>query len=249
VKDVAQNLPRLEAGWGLDDASIEIMEDHGWFGIVYEGPRALGYVAFDDLEAGRTLREATRPIPFDLIVEESSPVLEVVQLFQQSPFFFGLRNNVVSSVMTWQDMDSMLGRIVVMALIMEFELALDDVLSHRAIEVIKTMSPKRRKKAEEELERKLRGLRGRQRDRLPKLYSCLYLVDKTNAARNLLGTQGSSEWTHARPIRKSFKQIEDLRNEVAHGHSILAKLPEPKDVASFFETIKYSIEWLRRLSK
>lgn len=246
VKDVAQALTQLEAGWDLADASYELMEDGGWFGIVLEGSQVLGFVSVDDLEAGRTLKEATSPIPFDLIVEESSPVLEVVHLFQRSPFFFGLRNNVVSSVLSWQDMDSMLGRIVVMALIMEFELAIDDVLRHRVAEVIAAMNTKRLNKAHNELQKKLSLLRGRRTDRVPTLYSCLYLADKMNAARKLHLQHSSLEWSYAKPIRSSFQQVERIRNEVAHGGSLLTLLPEPADIATFFETIKYSIDWLRQ---
>lgn len=246
VKDVAQALTQLEADWDLADASTEIMEDGGSFGIVREGPQVLGFVSVDDLEAGRTLKEATSPIPFDLIVEESSPVLEVVHLFQRSHFFFGLRNNVVSSVMSWQDLDSMLGRIVVMALIMEFELAIDDALRHRSAEVIATMNTNRIEKAKKELQKKLSLLRGRRSERAPTLYSCLYLVDKTNAAQKIYVQHSSLEWSYAKPIRSSFKQIERVRNEVAHGGSLLTLLPEPADMATFFETIKYSIDWLRQ---
>lgn len=246
VKDVAQALARLDVNWGLDDASIELMEDDGWFGLVHENSRVLGYVALDDLESGRTLREATSPIPFDLIVEESSPLLEVIHLFRQSPFFFGLRNNAVSSVMSWQDLDSMLGRIVVMALIMEYELALDDALSPRASEVLATISPSRLKRTHNLHEQKVKSLNGRAGEQKPTLYSCLHLADKAKAARVLSGRTGEAEWVQTRPIRSSFKLIEDVRNDVAHGGSLLTRLPEPKDVAEFFEVLRYSIEWLRQ---
>lgn len=245
VKDIAQPLIRVGADWGLDDALSEIMLEDNWFGAVVDGPHVLGYVALDDHADGDTARQAALPIPFGQIVEESSPILEVVHLFHQHPFFFGLRNNTVSSVVSWQDVDSMLGRIVVMALIMEFELALDEALRHRGDEAIGTLTASRRKLAEDQLQRKLKQLNPRS-GRSPTLYSCLYLADKAKAARVLLGTETGSPWRHKRSIRSTFQRIEGVRNEVAHGGSLLAKLPEPTDIADFIETLRYSIEWLRR---
>lgn len=241
IKDIAQPLIRVDADWRLDDALSEIMMEENWFGAAVEGSKVLGYIALDNHADGDTAREAALPIPFSQIVEESSPIIEVIHLFQQHPFFFGLRNNTVSSVVSWQDVDSMLGRIVVMALIMEFELALDDALRHREGEVIGTLTASRRKLAEVQLQRKLTQLKSRS-GRSPTLYSCLYLADKGKAARVLLGTENGSPWRHKRSIRSSFQRIEDVRNEVAHGGSLLAILPMPADISDFFDTLRYSIE-------
>lgn len=245
VKDIAQPMVRVDADWSLEDSLSEIMLEDYWFGTVVDGPQVLGYIALDDHADGDTARQAALPIPFGQIVEESSPILEVVHLFQRHPFFFGLRNNTVSSVVSWQDVDSMLGRIVVMALIMEFELALDDALRHREDEVTNILTAARRKLAEDQLHRKLKQLNPRS-GRPPTLYSCLYLADKAKAARVLLRTENGSPWRHKRSIRSSFQRIEGVRNEVAHGGSLLAKLPKPTDIADFFETLRYSITWLRR---
>src|SRR5690606_2438034 len=128
VRDIAEAAPRIEADWSLIDGLGEVTEAGSWFGIVWDGSQLIGYVAMDDHSEGRTCREAALPIPVDLIVEESSPVLRVATLLARSPIFFGLKENAVSSVVSWQDYDSPLGRIVVMALILEFEVALDEIL-------------------------------------------------------------------------------------------------------------------------
>ena len=245
VKDIAKRLPRIDAAWDIGEAQIELGEHKAWFGLVVDDRQTLGYIAVDDYAEGDHAGAAALPLQPDLLVEESMPVIELLRLFRFNPFFFAIRGNSVVSAVSWLDVDCPLGRVALMALVMEFEYALNELLVPDSAAALSCISASRLAKARELLKLKTERSKAAHSVSGASLVSCMTLADKCTAARKLVGPQARSTWAGPITFRKALQLIERVRNSTAHGNSLMEVVTTPAQLALFVDVVDYATRWIQ----
>lgn len=184
---------------------------------VRQNGAVIGYVHRSDLLKG-TLKEYTKPFGEKLLVEDWSPVLEVLELLVGSPQVFIVIMGEVSGIITKGDLQKAPIRMwlfgVLSLLEMQFLRLIRASFSQDALKEI--LSQERFAKAEEMLQQR------KSRNEAIDLADCLQFCDKrtivlgSDTLRHALGFSSKDEG------EKLLKAFEQLRNELAHAQDIVS---------------------------
>ncbi len=245
VRDIACTLPRIEARLAVAEAASEVtLLGTDIIGIVVEDACEIGYVdlSVEWESPDANVRSWMQPIPPNQIVSESLPIADLVPLFGECFFYFVLRRNRVTGLVSYLDLDKLPFRLALFSILMglESEMVAGIRDAERGVEhYLSLLSPARLEKAHELL--KLRhefGERDDRRRQTEQLLKCTSFADraaiwlKDQALASRLG------FATKRDGRRFMKLAESVRNQVAHGNSIVELFPAPADLIDFIETLK-----------
>lgn len=245
VRDVAEPVFRVDDTDSIDYMQDEMREDELWYGVVHQGEEAVGYFEWPwlDMEDIWTPLDACATLSAGQIVEESMPVLDLIPHFRHSPFFFGLRGNRIESVITWKHLDSVLGRTLFLVLLTEYEALVTDVLKSHKQDAISLLPPTPRSHAEQLLRERYPTLRDGDWRYEENLLGCVHLPGKLQAFRLLIPRLTLERPTLPVHEKRFMQSVARVRNQVAHGNSLLEALPDLDQIVDFVEALRYAIRW------
>jgi hypothetical protein len=246
VMDMSTPLGHVESLTPGDDVGMQLMvEEHNagrcdYCILAQNGKKTTGAIFFEDLRGhievdedigpGFCLDEdpaVIRPISINTVIPANTPMLDMVDLFASNDTFFLLTGNQITHIVRFGDCDRLPFRMCLLILLMELESAMTSaLLRYGSTEetVFARLPEKRRTKARELLEAKQRELKKvnpKYTVQRGDLLQCTYMIDKATMIENdpkllerlsSLGVDG---------LHESLKQLENLRNELAHGGAIL----------------------------
>lgn len=220
----------------LEDNSLEVRElmgrrDFDVLGVVQDS-RILGYVRRVDLGAGQ-IADYFIGLNINLIISDSTPISELLDLFRINDFLFVLYKNEVSGIITKADINKPITRIYLFSIISLFEFHLNywinnyynndswqELLKEKRITLAKATY----------LERK-----GNNMDLT--LLECLQISDKKEILRNTDDFLKIFEFS-----KSSFKDILEkigmVRNELAHSQNSIISNLAWNDFADSIHSIK-----------
>lgn len=211
---------------------------YDFFCLVCDEQRLYGYLAGDDdllSTSVSTAGEAAHPITADLLVSASTPLLDLPELFLKHYFFFILSGHEVTHVVSFQDMDSLPMKLCLFSLFLELEsklLALFSVDTARLQRYLSALSPNRLKKAQDLCEMKYTN-------QIPEnILLCTTFIDKKEMILRAPELASKLHFPNKDELGRTFKRIENVRNQIAHGDSVISVLPTPQHFNDFVNELR-----------
>ena len=204
------------------------------------------FVLREELDGtGGRVRDHALPITADHLVSSDLGLAAGLRLLAQQQFFFVLKGDRISSIVTLADLQRQPVSMVALAFILSAEAGLD-----RLIRKTLRNGEWRVLLPTSQLARASKLLEAQQAHNTSiDLLQCLMLhdrariVSKTPALLNILG-YSQSDWGHW------ARQVRHLRNVLAHGGSILDHAPDPVEAIDLFnETRDFAERVHRRISQ
>lgn len=249
--DIADPLPMVRPDETCEEAWFRVTEDPFFWaaetGLVRDETTIYGYVdVIGDLfemlgDPNIPVITTAKAIPANQIVSAETPLLDLLPLFPQHFFFFLLQRNEFVGVVSYVHVDRPPLQLCLFALILELEAAMLHCLMRdrpRVTHYLSLLKADRRERAE-----KLARLKRRNKNPAGVL-ECTTLIDKTNMIlKSELASSLEAARTEETPQR-FLSRVEAVRNEIAHGGSVLQILRDPKDLVSFTEKLQRIISIL-----
>lgn len=240
--------PRTNLAAVLEELTMSPQND--WFCLVRDELRLYGYLAMDDdafqapLEG--TAGERATPITADLMVAASTSLLDLPALFLKNYFFFILTGNEITHVVSFQDMDRLPMKLCLFSLVMELESKLLELLSTDRASLeryLSCLSSDRLKKAQDLCKMKYK-------DGTPeRLLLCTTFIDKKQILRQVPELASRLPFRSNNEIDRVFKRIENVRNQIAHGDSVIAVLSTPEEFNDYVNELQGIIVALSEMEK
>ncbi len=235
ASDIADPLFIVRPDESYIDASEATLEEATWgdnFFLVRDETTVYGYFHYSAApdDPNTAASEIATVIPVNQIVPAETPLLDLVQLFPQYFFFFLLSRNELVGVVSYVHIDRDPVKLCLFALILELEAAMLRCLTRdysRVKDYVNFLKPDRLEKAQ-----KLAALK--RGDKNPyAVLECTTLIDKTNIILNSgLNAMLKTAEGEIHPQR-FLSRVEAVRNEIAHGGSVLRILRRPEDLLAF----------------
>lgn len=217
-----------------------------WCCLVRDDKEIYGYLSFEDpiwdnLQEyqGRAAVDEVIPISPGMIVAASLPLLELIPLFGSSLFFFVLTRNDLTHVVTYYDLDKLPLKLSLFSLFMELESQIVEAIlsSGSEIDRIPTYISKQRLARAEELCRiKYKEVTSR------RLLLCTTFVDKKEILYKSPKFNEMLPFRSKRLSDRFFARVENVRNQIAHGDSIVSVLKTPAELNCFISDLRMTIE-------
>jgi hypothetical protein len=233
--DIAERIGIVANGISVGDANEAFidftMEGYSdWFALVKDGERTIGWLSLEDLVAEDDLGSNTAPvtpISAEELVPSSTPLLDLLPLFEKRRYYFLLTSNQITHMVTFSDLDRLPGKICLFALIAELECRMTEYLlggSMLGPDPFAPLSEGRLAKA-----RQLYALKYGDREENPgRLLLCTNLIDKVTLLMEDAKIADQLGSVFRDKPKRFLKLMEDVRNEIAHGESILGTLSSPE---------------------
>jgi len=243
-------LPTMKLDGILEELMTKPVDD--WFCLVCDEQRVYGYLTLDDnaftspIEGWRTAGESATPITADIMVAASTSLLDFPALFLKNYFFFILTGNEITHVVSFQDMDKLPMKLCLFSLVMELESKLLELLSIDSASLeryLGYLSPDRLRKAQDLCKMKYKG------ETLERLLLCTTFIDKKQILRQVPEFAGKLPFRSNNEIDRAFKRIENVRNQIAHGDSVITVLSTPEEFSEYVNELKGIIVALSEMEK
>lgn len=236
VMDIAD--PLVEQAEATEDAIAvwerlyELAPDD-WFCLVRDNQRIVGYLTFDDeFNPGdrKSVGELANPLTPDQIVPVSTPILDMLPLFEKHFFFFALDRNDITHVVSFMHLDKLPVKLCFFSLFMELESGMLKRLTHNTLDAeryLRYLSSTRLEKAKQLCKLKYK------RETAERLLLCTTFIDKMNIF------QSDDDLSKCLPFRSKsegdrfFSTVEKMRNQIAHSDSILSVISNPAEMNAF----------------
>ena len=211
--------------------------------LVREGIKALGYVdRFDDFESstmGFHIRDTMHMIPPHQIVSDPMPLLDLLPLFEQEPFFFVLSRNTIAHFVGWRDLEKLPMRLCIFALCLELESAMLTVLlrdGERIDDLLSLLPTGRREKAIELANIK----RGRTGDGPSSdfVLLCTTLIDKVTLIGRSPHKRDRLPFVGEKDRRAFFLRTERIRNQIAHSGPLFKAVKTTSDLSAWVKSAR-----------
>ncbi|MFX0201899.1 MAG: hypothetical protein ACFFCW_37795 [Candidatus Hodarchaeota archaeon] len=247
VKDIASDIPVIQAGVTVFDACAELGIADAITGIVEQGGRDIGYIDFGiEWETTDALVESWMvPIPSNEIVSRDLAIANLVPLFADNYFYFVLCGNRVTGIVSYSDLDKLPFKLAFFSLLMalESELASGIRNGEKGVDhYLSLLPPSRREKARKVLRlREEYSKRGAHRDiveQRDRLLECTCFADRAKIWLKDPGLTNRLSFPSKSDARSFLNLAERLRNQIAHGNSILEVFPTPEDLIEFLQTLE-----------
>lgn len=230
----------------LQKALVEWTRDDSVF-LVRDGSRIHGYLIFDDevyeAEPSGDVGSKAKPIKCDMLVTSSTPLLDLVPLFEERPFYFVIDRNEITHVVWFGDVDKPPMRLCLFSLCLELESEiLRELEFHRdgIDHFLKKLPKDRRCKA-----KKVCKQNGRKQTPDNLLMSTNF-ADRHRMLRADPKTYDSLPFESRNKAHRFFNRVERVRNQIAHGDSILPILNTPQKLREFVDKCRDVISSLRQ---
>jgi len=178
--------------------------------------------------------EATPIIP-EVMLSASTSLLELPALFLKHYCYFVLTGNEITHLVSFQDMDRLPMRLCLFSLVMQLESKLLELLSidWSSLErYLACLPPARLKKAQDLCREKYKH------ETPPRLLLCTTFVDKKQLLRHVPGIMSKLPFHSKNEIDQAFKRIETVRNQIAHGDSVMLVLSSPEKFSDFIDELQ-----------
>jgi hypothetical protein len=177
-----------------------------------------GYVEIADLKAGGLCGEVAQPIGEDQSVNESLPLAPLVRRLKEQPRVFVSALGQVGGIVTRDCLQKPPARMWLFGMItlieMRFGRMIEDACPNESWQA--DVSEGRLQKASQ-----LQGLR-RSRGQHVSLGECLQFADKTAIIARNTALRSRTRFQSRREVEQIGKQLENLRNSLAHAQDIVA---------------------------
>ncbi len=217
ARDVAEPLASFDAGASAGEVRA-FMEARGLdvVGIRREG-RAAGYVERTLLGQG-ACGEHLRPFDNANVASDAAPLLTVLQELNRAPFLFVAVFGEVGGVVTRADLQKPPVRMWLFGVVTLIELRFAELIEkHCPADAWKEfLSEGRLQKAQALLAERLR------RNQALRLIDCLQFSDKGQIIARNEGLRNITVFASRRQAEEAVKQLEQLRNHLAHAQEIVS---------------------------
>ena len=243
ASDIADPLPIVHP----NETFEHVFESEFWreIALVRDETNIYGYIDLTDPPENPDTSAGmiAKPIPADQIVPAETPLLDLVQLFPQHFFFFLLTRNELVGLVSYIYVDRHPVKLCLFALMLELEATISQRLTgdryiSKANYYLSLLRPARIEKAKELARQK--GLKGGPFD----LLECTTLIDKTKMILNSELAPTLKTVSGEESAEGFLSRVEKVRNEIAHGGSVLKFLPKPTDLVAFTEQLQRMISIL-----
>jgi hypothetical protein len=217
VQDIAEGLPSFDdTADGEHVKSVMVAKELEVVGIRQNGIIA-GYVEQSDLRSGYC-REVMRPIDDANVVAETLPLAALILRLKDQPRLFVLAFGQVSGVVNRGDVQKPPGRMWLFGMITLLEMRFSRMIEQLCPGDSWTtyLSEGRLEKAQQLLAHR------RTRNQHLSLADCLQFADKTSIIARNTQLRSLTRFQSKREIEEIGKQLENLRNSLAHSQDIVA---------------------------
>jgi hypothetical protein len=188
--------------------------------------------------------ESAIPISPEMIVPNSLSLIELVPLFHKFNFnyFFVLTRNDITHVTTFYDFDKLPMKLCLFSLCMELESLIIALFLDNYSEIneyINCLTKSRLDKAKKLCKKKYK------KETPSELIFCTTFIDKKEILLKTPNLQKRLPFKSKRQNANFFSRIERVRNQIAHGDSILEILNSPKNLNTFIIDLQKTIKSLR----
>lgn len=192
------------------------------------------YVAAEDLVgADGTVNESAQPIDASHLVTADLPLAHAIELLRHVGFFFVIEGSQLVGIVTRADVQKMPVSMVTLSLLLATEAAFDRIIKRSYGDSwFDELSPGRKRKLEQTFESRKRYNAEITRQ------ECLQFADRIDLIRNLEHEIRELGFGSKTAFGKRMKQLERLRNELAHGRNLLDAEPDPAAAIALFVDVK-----------
>ena len=239
------------------DAQCEM---NGWEGlneiaIIENGNKDIGYIDIGDEYGGPDdfIDSWMQPISPSQIVSESLPIADLVPLFLDNYFYFVLRKNRVGGVVSYNDLDKSPFKLALFSQLIALETAMADGIKHDEKDIqyyLSLLSKKRQRNAEKILIERNKYARHKGQDVCAaEMFECTCFADKKTIYLKEAILFNRLGFTSKIKASKFLTIAENLRNQIAHGQTILTLFghgrDRPSKLASFLQALSQTINALK----
>ncbi len=203
-----------------------------WFCLVRNGRQIVGYFGLDEdcftgkVDHRKRAGAYMTPITADLLVPASTPVFDILPLFEQHFYFFVLNGNDITHVISFIDLDKPPMKVCLFSLLMELETELTRVITSDQRNLparLQLLSKPRVELARNLCKRKYRT-------ETPKeLLRCTSFTDKLTIFQSDAGLLTLLPLRSKKERAYFIDTLERMRNQIAHGDSILNVTGQPHE--------------------
>lgn len=228
---VAQDLELLSPDEGAEIAGARLRSLNYDVAGVRIGDR-IEHVLQRDLRDG-TVADHARPISSNEVIEKTLPIVPLIMLFKKSQRYFVLDGHQVRWIVTTADLKAPAVSIAVLSHL----IALEEVLRYLVIQDLgsawfETLSVGAQEKAREVYEH----LRSENAE--TGLQYCIRFGDCISLAQRARNVPASLGFDSPRALKRACGFMDRLRNDLAHGRSILDKARSLDDAIGHVNTIR-----------
>ena len=241
--DAKRSVADVFVEWGVDLCAERHLDPMEQIALVETDGKIGGWIGYDMLEAGKTIRQCMDEIVPDAILTADTSILEAVSTFFAStlPFFLVLRGNHFVGWLSYGDMHKPPLRLCLFAMLINLERLLLAALLKTPQEATSRMSAGRLNKAREIYRLRQYGVDRAGEPYASKLLECTTLADKfAIASKTRALTAGIPALLH----KKGRSAAEELRNELAH-----PGMEEGSSKLLTRESLWPFIQWAEELTK
>lgn len=237
-----------------DEKAVNVWEMYRGIGIVPDAfylvqdcEHVIGYVTLEDFIdiTDKEIRDIAKTISTDQMVPISTPILDMLPLFEKHHFYFVLDRNEITHVVSFSDLDKIPMKLCLFSLFMELESEmLNRLISSMEEEhYLKYLSTARLDKAIELCKTKYK-------EETPgKILLCTNFVDKMNMFLSDVELSTILQIESKRKIKNFFSTIQNLRNQIAHSDSIFKIISEPFEFNAFVKQLTSIISSISSFNK
>lgn len=211
--------------------------DYTWAGV---GQPVVAFVTQDDLAAGQgSVGECCRELPSDALIEKSTTMRTLMDVLAARPFAFVLDEDRVRWIVTRADLQSPSVSVVVLAYLVAIETGLTPLAIDALGPAWFDLLPADSRKRSEALYWKKRD-----EDSATGLEDCLYFSDWMGLARRSPHLLKRLGFASKKQFDRRTSVFTSLRNDLAHGGTILDRLSAEKAISVFQEVCDFAqIVW------
>lgn len=206
--------------------------------LVRSDQKIIGYLTMeDDFSIAQNAGELANPIILEQIVPASTPLLELLPLFNDHFFFFVLAGNRITHLVSFIHIDKLPMKLCLFSLFMELESVMIKRLTENsnAELYISYLSETRVNKA-----RELCKLKNKM-ETPESLLICTTFIDKVNIFQSDKVLSRYLPFRDKKESDRFFGDLEKIRNQIAHGDSILSIINTPPEIQKFVTKLNETI--------
>ena len=243
VNDINDAVLHVSAKYDISDVLIEFADAGEIIAVVEDNGYDIGYVdmSVEWTNTNANVKSWMQPIPPSQIVAESLPISNLVPLFTNNYYYFVLRQNRISGLVSYMNLDKIPFKLALFATLMDFEAELISGIRNGAKgtkHYLSTLSPARISKAHEVLKlRKEHGQTSNYKSGAEELLDCTCFADRATIWQKDPDLEKLLGFSSKRQFRQFVVLSERVRNQIAHGNSIVKLFPEPTDLVEFIQTL------------
>ena len=179
--------------------------------------RIIGYVLQSELNEGPCIGQMKNITPNDILAE-STPVLASLILLRDRDWLFVLEGNKILGIVTKGDLRKAPVRMFLFALVNLIEMHLTRLIRDTCEEdeLLQLISKDRFKYARKLFNERI------QRNEALDIFDCLQLCDKRDITLKKVEICNLMKFESKKETRRCLKEIEKLRDRLAHGHDIIS---------------------------